>query len=169
MPNLLVHLAVGFVIAKILKVEKKSILLLGSFLPDIKVFFYPIIIMTSGLSDANAFILSFSSPIGSLLLALFLSSLFPSREFSRVFGLLSVGVISHIFMDMLMFPLYGIEHYLLFYPFSWEPVGVNANWLIERISILSLIGVVLMVLLQMFEKIFQWKIVLKLQSIKKHL
>lgn len=148
MPNLLVHLTLGLVIAKILKVEKKSILLLGSFLPDIKVFFYPIIIITSGLSDANAFILSFSSPFGSLLLALSLASLFPRKEFLKVFGLLGVGIIGHGSIDILMFPLYGIEHYLLFYPVSWEPVGINANWFIEWMSLFSIIWVLLILLLQ---------------------
>lgn len=152
MPNLLVHLVAGLIIAKILNLKRKSILLFGSFMPDIKIFFYPVIIIISGLSDANAFILPFSSLIGSLLLALFFSSLFSREEFAKVFGMLMIGATTHIVLDMLMFPLYGIEHYLPFYPFSWEPIGINANGLIEWISILSLIGVVLMVLLQIFEK-----------------
>ncbi len=156
MPNLLVHLAVGLIIAKILNLKRKSVILFGSFLPDIKVFFYPIIILISGLSDANAFILPFSSLISSLLLSLFFSSLFPREEFKNVFSILMIGAGSHLALDMLMFPLYGIEHYLPFYPFSWEPIGINANGLIAWISILSLIGVVLMVLLQ-------------IQNFKKHL
>lgn len=146
MPNLLVHLAVGFVIAKIFNLERKSILLFGSFLPDIKAFFYPVIILISGLADANAFILPISSPIGSFLLALFFSSLSQREEFVRVFSMLMIGAMSHLALDMLMYPCYGIEHYLPLYPFSWEPVGINVNWLIELISILCLIGVALFIL-----------------------
>jgi len=146
MPNLLVHLTAGLIIARILNLKRKSILLFGSFLPDIKAFFYPVIIAISGLSEANAFILPICSPIGSLLLALFFSSLFPREEFGKVFSMLMIGAISHLALDMLMYPCYGIEHYLLLYPFSWEPIGVNANFFIEVISILCLMGVVLTIL-----------------------
>lgn len=154
MPNLLVHLTFSLIIAKILNLERKSILLFGSFLPDIKAFFYPVIILISGLADANAFILPIGSPIGSLLLGLFFSSLFPKEEFKKVFGLLSIGVISHIALDMMMFPLYGIEHYLPFYPFSWEPIGMNTNWLLEWMSILCLIWVILMALSRTSRKFY---------------
>jgi len=146
MPSLLVHLAAGLIIVKILNLKRKSILLFGSFLPDIKAFFYPAIILIAGLSEANAFIIPLCSPIGSLLLALFFSSLFPREEFIKVFGMLMIGAISHLVLDMLMYPCYGIEHYLPLYPFSWEPIGINANWLIELVSILCFIGVIGLIL-----------------------
>ncbi len=139
MPDLFTHITSALVFSESLSIKRRSILLLGSILPDAKVFLYPVVISISGLSDATAFIIPIHSPAGSLLLACFISSLFAGKEFKGVFTLLTAGVAIHFLLDAMMYPLSGIEHYLLLFPFSWSIAGVNLPWLTDYLAVFNLI------------------------------
>ncbi len=142
MPNLLVHILIGLIIAYVLNIKRKSIFLLGSILPDIKIFPEAIIFFLSGfdIDKATAFITPIHTPIGSILLAIFISSLFSKHELKQALLLLVSGCFIHLFLDSLMYPFYSLEHYLILYPFSWEAIGIGTGRTIEYLTIFSLVA-----------------------------
>ncbi|MBN2251697.1 MAG: hypothetical protein JW724_06460 [Candidatus Altiarchaeota archaeon] len=137
MPNLLLHVSLGLILAHVLRAEKKSLLLFGSILPDIKIFVYALAIPLLGFSEATSLIIPIHTPFGSLLLAVFFASLLPKKEFPRTFAYLALGIAGHFVLDAAMFPVNGVEHYLLLYPLSWEACGMEA---IDALYFFGLIG-----------------------------
>jgi hypothetical protein len=137
MPNLLAHLFLALIVSRLFSVKRKSILLFGSFLPDIKTFVNIPAVPLLGLSGANSIIIPIHTPFGSMLLAVFFASLLPGKEFKTALGLLSIGIASHYLLDASMFPFSGIEHYLLFYPVSWRPVGIAAAGYVNYFTLLA--------------------------------
>jgi len=138
MPSLLAHIFLGMLLAYLFRVKEKSVLLLGAILPDIKIFLYLLAAPLLGLSAANSLIIPVHSPFGSLLLALFFASLLPKGGYKRDLFLLCLGVASHFALDASIYPFYGIEHYLLLYPFSWSIYGIAAMGCIYLFNILGL-------------------------------
>jgi membrane-bound metal-dependent hydrolase YbcI (DUF457 family) len=139
MPSLLTHIFLGMALAYAFRVKRKSVLLFGAILPDIKIFLYLIATPFLGLSAANALIIPVHSPFGSLLLALFFASLLRKEEYARNLFLLCLGISAHFFLDASIYPFYGIEHYLLLYPFSWSTYGLEASDYIYLVNILGLL------------------------------
>ena len=139
MPSLLAHVFLGMVLAHALRVKGKSILLFGSILPDIKIFLYMLATPILGLSAANALIVPIHSPFGSMLLAFFFASILPQNAYWKNASLLCLGVLCHFALDASIYPFYGIEHYLLLYPFSWKAYGVEASEYIFPFSTLGLL------------------------------
>ena len=137
MPNLLFHVSLGLILAHALRVEKKSLLLFGSILPDIKIFVYALAVPLLGFSEATSLIIPVHTPFGSLLLAVFFASLLPGKDFLKAFTLFAVGITGHYILDAAMFPVNGIEHYLLSYPLSWEVYGMKA---IGELGFFGLLG-----------------------------
>jgi membrane-bound metal-dependent hydrolase YbcI (DUF457 family) len=138
MPSLIAHIFLGMVLAYLFRLKKKSVLLFGSILPDIKIFLYLLATPLLGLSAANSLIIPVHSPFGSLLLALFFASLLPKKGYKRNLFLLCLGVASHFALDASIYPFYGIEHYLLLYPFSWSVYGIEGMGYIYLFNILGL-------------------------------
>jgi len=139
MPNLLAHVFLGLVLSRLSSGNGKSMIVFGSILPDIKIFVYAIATPTLGLAEANALILPIHSPLGSLLLCAFFASLLPEKGFTEALFFLALGVSGHYLLDAAMFPVNGIEHYLLLYPLSWEPYGIETGHLTDYFTILGLI------------------------------
>jgi hypothetical protein len=138
MPSLLAHIFLGMLLAYLFRVERKSILLFGAILPDIKIFLFLLATPLLGLSAANSLIIPIHSPFGSLLLALFFASLLPKGAYIRNLLLLCLGAATHFALDAGIYPFYGIEHYLLLYPFSWSAYGVEGMDYIYLFSIFGL-------------------------------
>ena len=138
MPSLLAHIFLGMLLACLFRVKRKSVLLFGAILPDIKIFVYLLATPLLGLSAANALIVPVHSPFGSLLLTLFFASILPKEEYWKNLFLLCMGVSSHFILDASIYPFYGIEHYLLLYPFSWLTCGIEATGYIYFFSIVGL-------------------------------
>ena len=138
MPSLLAHIFLGMILAYLFRVKRKSVLLFGAILPDIKIFLYLLATPLLGLSAANAIIVPIHSPFGSLLLALFFASVLPKDEYGKNLFLLCLGVSAHYALDASIYPFFGIEHYLLLYPFSWSTYGIEAMGYIYFFSILGL-------------------------------
>jgi len=139
MPSLLAHIFLGMLLAYLFRVKRKSVLLFGAILPDIKIFVYLLATPLLGLSAANALIVPVHSPFGSLLLALFFASILPKDEYGKNLFLLCLGVGAHFALDASIYPFYGIEHYLLLYPFSWSIYGIDGMACIYPFSILGLL------------------------------
>jgi hypothetical protein len=139
MPSLLAHIFLGMILALVLGARRKSIVLFGSILPDIKIFLYLVATPVLGLSAANALIVPIHSPFGSMLLALFFAALLPKEEYRRNLLYLGLGVLGHFALDASIYPFYGIEHYLLLYPFSWSIYGIEASNYIFVFSVIGLL------------------------------
>lgn len=138
MPSLLAHIFLGMLLAYLFRVKEKSVLLFGAILPDIKIFLYLLATPLLGLSAANSLIIPVHSPFGSLLLALFFASFLPKERYKRNLFLLCLGVTAHFALDASIYPFYGIEHYLLLYPFSWSTFGIEAMDYIYLFNMLGL-------------------------------
>jgi membrane-bound metal-dependent hydrolase YbcI (DUF457 family) len=136
MASLLAHIGLGLIVALILRTNKKSLVLFGSILPDIKIFLYALATPTLGLTAANELIIPIHSPLGGLLLAVFFSSLLPKERFREAMLLMVAGLCCHFILDASIYPFSGIEHYLLLYPFSWTPYGLEAS---EAVNIFTLL------------------------------
>jgi membrane-bound metal-dependent hydrolase YbcI (DUF457 family) len=139
MPSLLAHIFLGMILAYLLGVKRKSILLFGSILPDIKIFLYMLATPLMGLSAANALIVPVHSPFGSMLLAFFCASILPKKDYVKNLALLCIGVCAHFILDASIYPFYGIEHYLLLYPFTWSTYGLDMTGYIYLFSLLGLV------------------------------
>ena len=128
MPCLVAHIALGWIIYQVLRVkcegvEKyRAVILLGSILPDAKVFAAPM--MFFNLSAAESIMVVMHSPLGAFLLGVFIASFF--KDFRIVLILFAIGIASHFALDITMYPHGGVNHYLLLYPLSYEPVGIEA-------------------------------------------
>jgi membrane-bound metal-dependent hydrolase YbcI (DUF457 family) len=60
-------------------------------------------------------------PVGSIILAGIVSLFFEDRK--TVFLFIVLGVLTHFFLDLLLYHLNGGMH--LFYPFSWQTFSLN--------------------------------------------
>jgi hypothetical protein len=155
MPSLLAHIFLGMILAYVFRVKKKSVLLFGAILPDIKIFLYLLATPLLGLSAANSMIIPIHSVFGSLLLALFFASILPKAEYKRNLWLLSLGIAAHFVLDASIYPFYGIEHYLLLYPFSWSTYGVEGMPYIYLFNIMGLLYLTALVLLRKKQSILK--------------
>lgn len=146
MPSLLAHLFLGMMLARVFRVKRRALLLFGAILPDIKVFLYAPATLLLGLSSANALIIPIHSPFGGLLLSVFFASLLRKGSMKESLWLLCLGVAAHFALDASIYPFYGIEHYLLLYPASWETYGIEASEYIYPFNVIALIAFTAMLL-----------------------
>ena len=103
LPDLMAHLAVGYLASDILSSDK-ALVLLGSILPDIKIASF---LLAPLLDDATrgALFFAFDSPVIFLPLALIGSALFANRRMA--FGCLSLGVLLHLALDSMQYKFAG--------------------------------------------------------------
>ena len=120
MPDWVSHILLGLIIAEILNVDKKSLVVLGSILPDIVLKAYTLSILAP---MPLTFLFWFFYPLhtiaGIILFSLLVSLLFKYNQ-KKTFLLIFIGALSHIFIDMATKPMeYNIQG-MLFFPFSWK-------------------------------------------------
>ena len=121
MPDWLIHLGIGFIVASLLRTRRKNLFLLGSILPDIS----RINFLTSdfiGMSAPAIFTFTepFHTPFMMLLVALLISQFFGDwkKAFPVVFG----ATLLHLSLDTLINAKVA-DGVMLLYPFSmWNPV-----------------------------------------------
>jgi hypothetical protein len=118
MPDWLSHVLLGLVICEIFNIRKKSLVLIGAVLPDILrlsklLTFFPV-----DSSSTYKIFFPLHTPIGSLVLACLVALLFDYKYVAAVW-LLSIGWISHFFLDVFQRHL-GFGENLLFFPLSWN-------------------------------------------------
>lgn len=137
MPDPLTHISLGYIIARFMAAKKKSLVLLGSGLPDIAYVIFSIAYLVFGFSASRA-ILVLHTPVGAILLAAFTACFF-RYSFKRAFGYIGIGVISHFVLDGLMFPAHGSVHFKMLWPFSFENYGIaiGSAFLYLQITIIA--------------------------------
>lgn len=153
MPDLLTHVLAGLIIAKLFRIRKKSLILLGSILPDIiyKIgllgLFFPI--------PENLFkfgLLPFHSPIGAFLLTILLSFLFKYSKI-KIISSISVGWLSHLLLDTTN-KHYLIKQTYLFMPFSYKAVELGWFWL-DEYSIMLILSAIILLIIYFVEYIYK--------------
>ena len=127
MPDLLTHVVVALILVKLFSIKKKSLVLLGAVLPDIMYklsllgFFFRI--------PENIFqfgLLPFHSPIGLMIVTIFLAFLFKYPRLKTI-ALVSLGWVSHLLLDMTN-KHYLIKQTYLMLPFSYESIEFGWFW-----------------------------------------
>ncbi len=140
MPDWVTHILLGLIIAEILNVNKKSLVVLGSILPDIVLKAYTISLLTPIPLD---FLFWFFYPLhtvaGVILFSFLVACLF-RHSFKKSFMLIFIGALFHILLDMTTKPMeYNIQGMLLF-PFSWNAYSFGVfyseqYWLVALIML----------------------------------
>lgn len=120
MPEWMTHIIIGYLIAEGLRVDKKSLVLLGALIPDLITKFIMVFRYFIPLPTLSPLIV-FHIPIGSLLLAVAISPLF--REKNATY-LLSVGVLSHLLLDTTL----KFSGVMYLWPLSWKSYALNIFW-----------------------------------------
>lgn len=130
MPDWITHLGTTWILCRILHLnrEKTSIALIGSLLPDLYKIatIYQILTCTSS-TFLSRFCIGFRTPLGILLSAGVVASLFEEKPFKRVFIILFATASLHIFLDSLMYP-WGGRGTHLFWPLYDIRVGYGLFW-----------------------------------------
>jgi hypothetical protein len=118
---------VGLILAKIFRIKKVSLVLLGTILPDIV---YKLKLMGAFFYiPENAFqfgLLPFHSPIGLIILTLLLSYFFRYPRVKLIL-VISLGWISHILLDLTN-KHFLIKQTYLFLPISYKAVEFGWFW-----------------------------------------
>jgi len=122
MPDWISHLLAGLILAKILKVKKKSLILLGTLLPDLIFQSYHLNLFIRLPENTEWFIMLFHLPFALIIMSVVIPFFF-KYSYWKSFMFLSVGWISHIILDMIN--LDTLSHCLLFLPFSWKCISLG--------------------------------------------
>ncbi len=127
MPDWIAHIIIGLIVAELFNIKKKSLVVLGSVLPDILVklellsIFFPI--------DKYAITWIFNplhTPLGIVLFSLLLLPLFDFDK-PKAYFLLFIGWSSHLIADLVNKHILLGQNLLLF-PFSWENFELGLVW-----------------------------------------
>lgn len=146
MPEILFHIAFGYILYKLvdyfLNFREKNIylflFLLGSLIPDIKIFVSWITYFISGNEDLTFFSMFVTHNIfGSFLISLFLSATLFRKIFLKSLTILTIGFFGHFFLDISQYPFAHVNHLLLLYPLSGEIFYINYGFF-ESFSIFEI-------------------------------
>jgi len=144
MPDLLTHIIIGLIIAKIFNL-KKSLVLIGAILPDM---IYKVNLLRYFIHLPENFIqfalLPFHSPIGLIIITILLSYLFRYPK-KKTITQISIGWLSHLILDLTN------KHFLVnqvypFLPFIYMPLEVGWFWPHQYYYLLAF-SIILLVLL----------------------
>ena len=127
MPDWISHIFIGLTICELFNVKKKSLVLIGTLLPDllIKMHLLELIIPVKGNKIYWA-MLPYHSPAGAVLITLLIVQLFKFNRL-KAFLLVTVGWVSHLVADLTN------KHMLeggmrLFLPLSWKYMEFGITW-----------------------------------------
>lgn len=123
MPDWVSHLIFGLIIAEFVKTEKKSLILLGSLLPDILpktslIFFH------LGIPKIFSFSI-FHTPLVASLIGILIAPLFLYNRIKASI-LIIIGVMGHILADLTLRGYAGGMS--IFFPFSAKGYSLNLLW-----------------------------------------
>lgn len=122
MPEWTTHVCAAYLIARALKINKHSTLvLLGAILPDAFKFFIPLG-MLIGFGAHGNFISNFFAPLHTIfgvLLTGALASSFFNLEWRHAYSLVLLGISSHLALDLLIWP-YGTKIWTLWPLVTWQ-------------------------------------------------
>lgn len=125
MPDWVSHILFALIIAELLNTKKKSLIVLGSVLPDIILKFYTVELLLPIKLDTFYWLAYPTHTIVGMLLVAFIMTIFFRYDTKIAFALLSIGGLSHLLLDLTTRYLrYNIQGLLLF-PFSWASYSLN--------------------------------------------
>ena len=125
MPDWISHILLGLIIAEVFNIRKKSLVVLGSILPDIILKIYALsIIIPMKINFLFWFLYPLHTIAGITILSFLLTIAF-KYDAKKTFGLIFIGAVFHILLDgTTKFMLYNIQGLFLF-PFSWKYYGIG--------------------------------------------
>jgi len=125
MPDWLSHVIIGLIICEIFNLKPKSLVIFVALLPDfvtkisyLRLFF--------DIQNLNQYLFIAHTMIGALLITMIILPFFRYPEL-KVFKLVIIGWISHIFADYL-FNFAFEPQYLPFFPFFWQKINIGIIW-----------------------------------------
>lgn len=125
MPDWLSHILIGLVVAELLNIDKKSLVVLGSLLPDFitKIylfsFFFP-------MNDSLLFVTRlYHAPIMGLIIPALIVPLF-KYDWKKTYVFIVLGFMLHVLADGLTGKRDNVG--LLLYPFSHRYFSLNMFW-----------------------------------------
>lgn len=134
MPDLITHSVAAYMIRnRKIEIDFLVIYLLGAILPDIVT--RPFMIIFPQVSN---FFHAFHTPTALILIVLLLSLFFESEIRPKVFKLLALGTLTHLFLDLFQNGV-GDRGYSWFFPFSYYDFRIGLFWPEDSISILPLV------------------------------
>ncbi|MEE9594466.1 MAG: metal-dependent hydrolase [Candidatus Hydrothermarchaeales archaeon] len=122
MPDWVTHVIIAFFVAKALRFDKPSLVMLGGLLPDL--------VTKSGMilryylpSTTVDSLEAFHTPVGSILICLSIAPFF-KEKYNKTALYLGIGSMSHLFLDSLQ----RYSGVMFFWPFSWAQYSSSLFW-----------------------------------------
>ncbi|MBS3122416.1 metal-dependent hydrolase [Candidatus Woesearchaeota archaeon] len=127
MPDLITHVLIGLIICELFNIRRKSLVILGSVLPDLvlKISLLSFFI-DFPMKEIKWLLIPFHTPVGLILLTIIII-LFFRGEYILNFLLISLGWALHLAADLTNKEVF-INQMLLLYPISWKSYELNIFW-----------------------------------------
>ena len=137
MPDWMSHILIGLILAEVFCVRRKSLVVLGSLIPDfLSKFHLPSFYF--GITEWLSFS-SFHTPAMAFLTIVLLAGLFNYNQ-TKAVGLMTLGAMSHILADATLKHFNSGQY--LFFPFSFKVYALNWLWPDETIFVLPFLALV---------------------------
>ncbi len=148
MPDWISHLAVAYILGRVLKVKDKRLLFLGAVLPDLIWVLLLFLVTFLNFNPAKihylfTFLLPFHTPFMLLIMAGAIATVMKNQK--QAFALLAIAVCSHFLLDLLILG----EYVEVFYPVDITPLNFGLFWP-ESIPGYFLIGTSALILIYAF-------------------
>jgi hypothetical protein len=142
MPDWLSHILIALIFAELLNIDKKSLIVLGSLLPDfiVKMYFFAVFFPVN---DSLLFMLTlYDTPVMGLILPALVAPLF-KYNWKKTYLYIALGFMLHILADSLT---RGFSSSIFFYPLSYRYFSFNIfwaeqYWIILAISLITYISI----------------------------
>ncbi len=149
MPDWLIHLAVSYLISKLLKIRDISLVLIGTLLPDISRVLAILDFFNLSATAYYALLMPLHSPFTLVFLATATSFLF--KRPLRSFLLIILGSAIHLILDQLQSAYYTGK--LLLYPFSYHPFkSFNVFWADSSVALVLIVISFFILVYAIFDK-----------------
>lgn len=146
MPDWITHILIGLIIAEIFNIKRKSLVVIGSILPDVLVKLELLSVFFAVDKYAITWLFNpLHTPIGMALFSLLLVPLFNLGRY-KIYFLLFIGWASHLLSDLINKHVLLGQNLLLF-PFSWKNLEIGLIWPDEYYKLLIPLIVIYSVIL----------------------
>jgi|TARA_B100001971_G_C18243828_1_gene572766 general stress protein CsbA len=126
MPDWISHILIALIISKIFNIKEKSLLVLGSLLPDFILKLQLLSLFFPKLFEIRYALIPFHAPFGLFLLTIIITPLF-KHNYKKTFSLISMGWILHLIADSITKHIFMGETFFLL-PFSFKSLEAGIIW-----------------------------------------
>ncbi|MFH1052977.1 MAG: hypothetical protein V1740_01035 [Candidatus Woesearchaeota archaeon] len=144
MPDWISHLMLGLILAKVFRVKKKSLVLLGAILPDILFQFYHLSLFFKIPENTEWLLVGFHQPFAMIILSLVIPFFF-KHGYIKSFFMLTIGWIGHVVIDIIN--VASFNHGMILLPFSWTVVSFGSFYIAEYFFYILLFGNIYLLLI----------------------